>query len=193
MRLCTSDAGLWTFRAPLKVSARDKARRAFLALGEAFPIFPSAQGCDKHGAKVSFNITLEEISREVDMRRPETRKLVDLKKPPPGLVLKREYSDTGRDVYVPSLRQKLAPAQEAQTAAAFIKSRTAASKDEDCLWLCQELAPFLPMGEIRFMCIDGVPVREVVTGRHPEDHPTTPGEVWSYEGNDSLKTLSALQ
>jgi hypothetical protein len=190
---CTSDTNLWTFRAPSKISARNKARQAFLALGDAFPIFPSPQGCDKHGAKVPFNATLGKISREMGMRRPESTELVDLENPPSGLVLKREYSDTGRDVYIPSLQLKLPRDQGTREAAAFIKERMTANKNDNCLWLCQELAPFLPIGEVRFMCVGGAPIREVVTGRHPQNHPTAPHQMWSYERNDSLKTISALQ
>ena len=124
------------------------------------------------------------------MRRPATEELVDLKNPPHGFVLKREYSDTSRDVYIPSHPLE---ASETRTAAAFIKGRTAAGKNDSCSWLCQEFVPFLSVGEIRFMCAAGVPIRNVVTGRHARDHPTAPGEIWYYERNDSLKTIAALQ
>lgn len=127
------------------------------------------------------------------MRRPTTKKLVDLKKPPCGFVLKREYSDTSRDVYIPLHPLELSEDEEIKKAAIFIRQRVAESKDDECSWLYQELAPFLSSGEIRFVCIAGVPIREIVTGRHPRNHATNPGETWSYERNDSLKTVSALQ
>ena len=190
LALCASNTDLSAFSAPSKNPAHNRTRQAFLELGDTFPTFPSPRGCDRHGAKVSFNATLEEISKEMGMRRPATEELVDLKNPPRGFVLKREYSDTSRDVYVPSHPLKMS---ETRTAAAFIKGRTTAGKNDSCSWLCQEFVPFLSIGEIRFMCAAGGPIRNVVTGRHARDHPTTPGEIWYYERNDSLKTIVALQ
>lgn len=128
----------------------------------------------------------------MNMPRPETDCLVDLKNPPYGRVLKREFSDFGRDVYIPDLAE-ITQQAEIQRAADFIKGRMAEGKNDECSWLSQERAPFLSVGEIRFMCVGGVPVRETVTGNHPMDHPRLPGEPWSYERNDSLKTLAALQ
>ena len=127
------------------------------------------------------------------MRRPTTKKLDNLAKPPCGWVLKREYSDTSRDVYVPPHPLKTSEEREIKKAAAFIKKRMAASEGDDCSWLCQEFVPFISTAEIRFMCVGGAPIREVVTGRNPRGHHFLPGETWAYEGNDSLKTVSALQ
>ena len=53
---------------------------------------------------MSFNATLEEISKKMGMGRPKTERLINLDCPPYGLVLKREFSDTGRDVHVPKLQ-----------------------------------------------------------------------------------------
>lgn len=126
------------------------------------------------------------------MQRPVTKKLVSLKSPPYGLVLKREYSDSCRDVYIPSNPPKRP--EEAHNAAAFTEARMAEGKNDSCSWLCQEFVPFLSTGEIRFMCIGGIPVREVVTGRFPQGCPSAPGGgLWFYERNSCLKTIAALQ
>jgi hypothetical protein len=122
--------------------------------------------------------------------RPATKKLDDLERPPYGWVLKREYSDTGRDVYIPS--QAASEDLGTKQAATFIKDRVAEAKDDDCSWLCQELVPFLASGEIRFVCVGGTPIREVVTGTHQPGHADA-GHTWSYEGNDCLKMMSDLQ
>lgn len=171
----------------------EKVRQAFLALGYEFPIFPSPQGCNKHGAKVDFNATLERISKEMEMGRPATMKLNDLKKPPPGWVLKREYSDTGRDVYVPSLAPTSRRGEEIKEAAAFIRRRNCEAKDDICSWLCQELVPFLSIGEFRSLCVNGTPVRDVTSGRYPKDHPENPDKLWFREDMDDLKPRSTLQ
>jgi len=159
-----------------------------LALERVFPIFPSPRGCDVHGAKIELNATFEAIAKDMKMRRPRTERLADPGNPPHGMVLKLEYSDTSRDVYIPK-RSGLEKGVE--KAAAFVKERTDASWD--CGWLAQEYVPFLPFGEIRFIMVDGSPVRDIVTGRHPDNHPTDPGQLWSYESNDSLKNISELQ
>ena len=125
------------------------------------------------------------------MSRPKTKELRNLRNRPPGWVLKREFSKTGHDVYVPKL-PVVSNETEAKDAAAFLKKRKAQDKD-GCLWLTQELAPFLSVAEFRFMCINRVPIRESVTGRHPNDHPQEPGELWCYETNEWLRPLSDLQ
>lgn len=167
---CMSVTEIQSSRAPCKAkkSARSKERAAFLALERFFPIFPSSQGCASHGAKVAFNETLEVISEEMQMPRPKSERVVDPKKPPHGLVLKREYSDAGLD------------------------GQIATTKDIECFWLAQEYVPFPPIVEFRFICVGGVPIREVVTGKH-EDHPVDPGGLWAYDDNHSLKTVLELQ
>jgi hypothetical protein len=157
-----------------------------------FPIFPSPQGCADHGAKVTFNETLEAISTQMGMGRPMTGWLVDIKRPPYGLVLKREFSDSGRDVFIPNLSGG-SEEEEVRRAAAFVRKRMGENRNDESLWMTQEYAHFLLTGEVRFMCVGGVPIRETVSGRHPDDHPEEAGEMWSYESNQSLKTLSALQ
>lgn len=127
------------------------------------------------------------------MGRPATTKLIDLKNPPCRWVLKREYSDTGRDVYVPSFAPKLSDSQEIKKAAAFIARQNRKAEDDICFWLCQEHVPFLPIAEFRSICIGGTPVRDVVSGRYPKDHHGNPGMLWFREGMDTLKMLSTLQ
>ena len=182
-------------RAPFKVKTSIKSREweAFLALEKKFPIFPSPQGCVNHGAKVSFNETLRLISEQMQMSRPRSERMVDLKKPPHDLVLKREYSDAGHDVYIPKLASKVTKQTKVRQAAAFIKTRMDRNKDLECSWLAQEYVPFLPIGEVRFMCVGGEPIRDIMTGKNANDHPKDPGELWGYERNTSLKTVSKLQ
>ena len=167
-------------RAPFKVktSIRSKEREAFLALERKFPVFPSPQGCANHGAKVSFNETLGLISEQMQMSRPRTERVVNLKRPPHGLVLKREYSDASHDVYIPKLASKASNQTEVRRAAAFIKDRMDQNKGIECSWLAQEYVPFLPIGEVRFMCLGGEPIRDIVTGKNANDHPEDPGELW---------------
>jgi hypothetical protein len=185
---------IWPSRAPSKVkTTENRARDALLALGGVFPIFPSPLGCANHGAKVAFNETLEAISKAMGMCRPKTERLVNVEEPPYGWVLKREFSDTGKDVYIPTPKSGPLRRAENRKAATFIKERTDKHENDECSWLAQELAPFLPIAEIRFLCVGGVPVREVVTGKHSDNHPSEPGGMWSYERNESLKTISALQ
>ena len=173
-------------------AAANGERDAFLTLEAAFPIFPSPRGCADHGAKISFNETLEKISRDMGMSRPKTERLTDLKNPPHGLVLKREYSDAAHDVHVPNV-QGMSVKSAVRRAAAFITKRTNANKNDTCSWLTQEFVPFISIAEIRFMCVGKVPIREVVTGVHPRNHPTEPGRMWCYEHADLLRTVSALQ
>jgi len=127
------------------------------------------------------------------MRRPKTERLLDPKKPPCGFVLKREFSDGGEDVYVPSMIEPLRVSAEIKRAAAFVRKRTEANPNDECLWLTQEYVPFLSIGEVRFVCVGGRPIREVVTGKNLAGHPESPGQLWAYERNESLRTVAALQ
>ena len=74
---------------------------------------------------MSFNATLEEISKKMGTGRPKTERLIDLDCPPYGLVLKREFSDTGRDVHVPKLQDttERGRATTVKRAAEFVKKR----------------------------------------------------------------------
>jgi len=171
---------------------KNKERDAFIALGNSFPVFPSPQGCLNHGAKIRFNEVLGSIASDMGTSRPRTERLEDVKKPPYGLVLKREFSDASRGVFLPNLTPE-SQSREVQRAAAFVRKNDKASPGIISSWLAQEYVPFLSIGEVRFVCVGGRPIREIVTGTHPGDHPTDPRGLWGYEHNDSLKTLSALQ
>ena len=194
LHLCTCGINK-PLRAPFKVktSIGSKEREAFLALEKKFPVFPSPQGCANHGAKVAFNNTLQLISGGVQVSWPRTERVVDLKKPPHGMVLKCEYSDAGCDVYIPKLAPRVSKQTEIRQAAVFIKGQMDQHKVIECSWLAQEYVPFLPIGEIRFMCLGGEPICNIMTGKNRDDHPEDPGELWGYERNTSLKTVSELQ
>ena len=176
-------------RPPYKTpNAADEERKAFLALEEVFPIFPSPSGCTRHSGKVKFNKILDGIARDMNTQRPKTEVLLDLKNPPCGLVLKREFSDVSKDVYVPpstSLKS------QARGAKALMKEKLAGDPDVDCSWLTQEYVPFLSFAEIRFVCVGGRPIRELVTGVHSDK--ANSGSIWTFEPNDSMRTLSDLQ
>lgn len=128
----------------------------------------------------------------MEMTRPKSARLVNLKNPPYGLVLKREFSDSGRDVYIPKLSGTSKKA-EVQRAATFVRKKMEGNRNDKSLWLTQEYVPFLSIAEVRFMCVGGRPIREVVSGKHADDHPEEPGQLWSFESSKSLKTLSRLQ
>jgi hypothetical protein len=178
-------------RAPSKVQAENREREALLELEKVFPVFPSPKGCSDQGAKLAFNDTLARIAEGMGMSRPKTELLEDLKRPPYGMVLKREFSDTKQDVHVPD--QNMDVDKAIRDAASFVRKRTRVNPNDECVWLAQEFVPFLPIGEIRFMCVGGVPIREVVTGSHGSDHPEDPGQLWAYERNEALRTLKELQ
>lgn len=175
----------------LKDSMESKSWDGFLELETLFPVILSLRGCERHGAKISFNHTLEETSKDLGTCQPRTMQLVNLSNPPYGWVLKCKFSDAGEDVYVPKLpvwQEQV----EIQDATAFIRRRETRNKDK-CSWLAQELMPCLPFFEVRFMCVNGIPIREAVTGKHAKKDSRTPNPLWCWEGNDCLKTLSALQ
>lgn len=147
-----------------------------------FPVFPSPRGCDERGAKTDFIQTLDRIARSMEAGRPGTQPLDIGSQPLPfGWVLKREFSDGGRHVYVPNhpLESEADKEKEAR-AEGGLKSYK---------WLAQEYVPMLAtVGEIRHMCVNGSPVRTVITGKL-----STPGAVWSAEGIRSMITLREIQ
>jgi hypothetical protein len=171
-------------------SSQNLERNRFRALEQLFPIFPSPAGCSKQGAKFSYLEIFDEIATSMKTARPTTVEIKDLDNPPFGFVLKREFSESGMDVYVPkvAMDEKVPKKRtaEAMRATEWLKERVVASNGEDCRWFAQELVPFLALGEIRFMCAGGVPVRDFVTGKNS-------GGLWSYEHNGSLKAVSRLQ
>lgn len=178
-------------RPPTKNKAANAERNALLVLEGSFPIFPSPSGCAKHGAKLTFNETLEQVSKGMGMGRPETKRLVDIDNPPCNLVLKREFSDTSMHVHIPNFAKP--KETQAKQAREFLAKSTKDDPEAECLWLTQEHVPFLAESEVRFICVDGTPVRDVVTGRRSGASSSRVTGLWSYETNDSLKTLRDLQ
>lgn len=118
---------------------------------------------------MTFVRNLDAIARTMGTGRPRTLEWdPESNEPPYGHVLKREFSDAARHVYVPN--HTLEPtdkqmATEVKRANAFVKK----IRDEGNIgwkWLSQEYVPTLQsVGEFRFVCIDGDPVRVVITGR----------------------------
>jgi hypothetical protein len=167
-------------------------RTGLLNLAEVFPVFPSPRGCDAHGAKVNFVQTIDGIASRMRTGRPRTVPLEPShQSPPQGWVLKREFSDAGRHVYVPNNRPRGNERDddaEAERALQFLRSARAEEKSSHLNWLAQEYVPTLAsVGELRYMCIDGSPERAVITGRRPS------GETWSTEGIKTMKGLREIQ
>ena len=178
-------------RPPSRVRIANEDRNAFLALQDVFPVFQSPKGCAAHGAKAAFNKVPERISEGMGMRRPRTERLIDLDNPPLDLVLKREFSDAANDDLLPD-QSKPAVKQE-ERAKNFLRGRAKADPDAECYWLAQEYVPFLRIEEIRFLCVQGVPVRDVVNGLQGSIRSSRFNDMWSYESNDPLKTLADLR
>jgi hypothetical protein len=176
------------FRAPTlhKGSRHAREQKCLIELETLFPIILSPAGCHKQGAKLLYIETIDEIAVTMGTGRPKTVKVEDLRNPPPGLVLKREYSGNGKDVYVPTTSMGQEDSNILQ-AVEWLKERANGSKDYEGSWFAQELVPFLRIGEFRFVCVGGVPIRDFVTGKSAD------GGLWSYERNVSLKAISALQ
>lgn len=113
----------------------------------------------------------------------------DSAEPPHGWVLKREFSDAVRHVYVPN--QPLSDNEEAITkekkhVQRFIQKVRCEGGLSNFRWLAQEYVPTLNLGELRFMCIEGKPWRVVITGRNPEDGSNS---FWTTE---SIRTMLSL-
>jgi hypothetical protein len=113
--------------------------------------------------------------------------------PPNGWVLKREFSDAGRHVYIPDhplQNGERAIATETRRANRFVRKANDKDQTIGCRWLAQEYVPTLAsLGEFRFMWVDGEPVRVVITRKCSRYEPEA-GEFWSMEG---IKTMAGLQ
>ena len=141
---------------------------------------------------MKFNRTLDTISDRMQASRPETLPLHNLDEPPHRFVLKREFSDGGDDVYIPS-KVVGSLRSESSRVINFVKKR---EKDRGSLqsqWLAQEFVSSLMEVEIRFFCVGGEVIRNVFTGKHPSDDAVDPCGIWSYNQTESLKTIPALQ
>ena len=172
---------------------RGNLRSALLTLAEIFPVFPSPSGCQNHGRKLQFVQTLDAISKKMETSRPATMPWDPCSQPPPfGYVLKRDFSDAARHVYVPKYplgTGQKATAAELRRATEFVQNTTDHDQPISGSWLAQEYVPTLSsVGELRFICIDGNPVRVVITGKHKPGHPDA-GQAWTIEG---IKTMLSL-
>ena len=141
---------------------------------------------------MDFTQTLDRIARSMETGRPSTQPLeISSRSPPFGWVLKREFSDGARHVYIPNhpLVTEADKGKEARRFNRYWKKARVESGSNGYKWLVQEYVPTLAtVGETRHMCINGSPVRTVITGKLP-----TPGTVWSAEGIRSMITLKEIQ
>ena len=177
-------------------SADNRVRDALLALSDAFPVFPSPRGCDRGGSKVDFVQTLDFIARRMGTARPQTKPWQPkLEEPPHGWVLKREFSDGGRHVYIPNHPSddgEKAVRREKKRVQKFILGAEANKDPESVRWLAQEHIPTLTsIGEIRFMCINGNPTRVAITTKRTQG--TKTGELWIMEGIRTMLGLDRIR
>jgi hypothetical protein len=181
---------------PIDDKGENPAHAGLLDLAEVFPVFPSPRGCNTQGAKALFVQTIDRIARKMGTRRPKSRPLdPSISSPPHGWVLKREFSDAGRHVYIPvhPLKTGEKPEKaEVRRAVKFLKE--AGARDGKKLgWLAQEYVPTIAsVGELRFMCVGGNPVRVVITNKHPKGHRLA-GETCSVEGIKTMLSLEGIQ
>jgi len=173
------------------MGGEDTAHSNLLGLAKTFPVFPSPDGCRTQGAKVDFVGTLDSIASKMRTSRPESRPLEGL--PPCGWVLKREFSDGDRHVYIPGYPvEAKGEDRETKRALRFLAG-VEPDKTSNCRWLAQEYVPELRrVGEIRHMCVDGIPIRAVLTGRHPDGHRSA-GERWSIEDIRNMTYLEDIR
>lgn len=136
--------------------------------------------------------TLDLVARKMGTARPRTVPWdPELQAPRYGWVLKREFGDATKQVYFPGHPledNEGALRSEMKRVRAFMGRVRAEGGPEKTQWLAQEYVPALAsLGEFRFMCVDGEPVRTVVTGRHDK---LSAHETWSQEG---IKTMLSLE
>ena len=120
----------------------------------------------------------------------------ELQEPQHGWVLKREFSDAARHVYVPDypLRDdRTSVRKEKKRVRQFLGKGNARGDLGDIQWLAQEYVPTLvSLGELRFMCVDGEPVRMVITGDDGPGKPDADG-TWSMEGIRTMLGLGEIR
>jgi hypothetical protein len=145
-----------------------------MKLAEYFPVFPSPSGCDSHGKKGDFVRKAEEIAKEMKTARPRTEVPWDMTsgERPKGMVVKREYSDCSRHVFVPEHTEETASPKQIKGEDTRYRKFLEANTDKDkehFRWIAQEYVQTLQaVGEIRFMCVDGEIPRETITVRKPQ-------------------------
>lgn len=173
---------------------KDRTRNGLLALAEMFPVFPSPKGCDKHGAKVNFAQELDLIARREGTARPQSRPWdPNSQEPHRGWVLKREFSDAARHVYIP-IHPLNDDAKTSKREKTRIRNFMKKIKAKDgFLWLQQEYVQTLStVGEFRFFCVNGEPIRVVITSANGPGEPH-PGETSSLEGIDTMLGLEEIR
>ena len=192
---CTSDLPLTQSSHPFSDEVQSACRGRLLELADYLPILPSPKGCDKHGQKVEFTQELDHIARRMCTARPKSREWFIGTDLPAGHVLKREYSDAGRHVYIPHQPSSTETdiAAEKKRVQRFLAKTREDEELENFRWLAQEHVPTLAaVGELRFMCIDGEPVRVVITGKHQPGHREA-GKIWCMEGIATMLSLNDLR
>ena len=174
-------------------SAECKAREALLALSDVFPVFPSPKGCNRFGMKVDFVQTLDFIARRMETARPRSQPWhPKIQEPPHGWVLKREFSDQGRHVYVPNRlsNNERDVRLEKKRVEKFIRDAESNKDPENVRWLAQEYVPTLAsVGEFHFICVNGEPIRVAITSKRANSETTT-GELCVTEG---IRTMLGLE
>ena len=156
-------------------------------------MFPSPRGCDRSGMKVDFVQTLDSIARRMGTDRPRSRPWYPkIQEPPHGWVLKREFSDRGRHVYIqnhPSDDER-GVRLEKKRVEKFILDAEVNKSPRGMRWLAQEYVSTLAsVGEFRFICVDGEAIRVVIASKRA-DNETKTGELWIMEG---IKTMLSLE
>ena len=146
--------------------------------------------------KVDFVQTLDFIARRMGTTRPRSKPWYPkVQEPPLGWVLKREFSDQGRHVYIPSRQSdnERAVRLEKKRVEEFILDAEANKDPENMRWLAQEYVSTLAsVGEFRFICVNGEPVRVAITGKfgNPE---TKNSELWIMEGFRTMLSLGEIK
>ena len=95
-------------------SYKDKrARSMLLELTECFPVFPSPSGCNNHGKKGEFVRTLKRIATRMNSTHPKTlfKWDPDLELPV-EMVIKCDYSNSCRHIFLPMFLCKEPPVQD---------------------------------------------------------------------------------
>lgn len=113
----------------------------------------------------------EEIAKEMATTRPQTVVPWDVTsgKRPEGMVVKREYSDCSRHVFIPKVLGKSTHRKEIKGEDKRYQEFLAANADKERFrWVAQDYVQTLhTVGEIRFMCVGGQIPRETITLKRP--------------------------
>ena len=149
-----------------------------MELAECFPVFPSPSGCNNHGNKGEFVRTLERIATRMNSARPNTLFKWDPDSELPAeMVIKRDYSDGCRHVFLPTFLRKEPPVQDIEKDRKrfkrWIGNSPKNSETGRAEWIAQEFVHTLnDVGEMRFLCANGKIVRTVTTQKASHSQPT---------------------